>query len=1593
MLDPVNRFSYGYLITPIVEMYSELELFRKLNTKTFIKQKQLIDILEIKPDYIPFIINSLESLSWVEKQEDKYLFKADYIKDLSSLNLTRFYSIEPKLLLTNKENSTLVMEGLKKAFLDSQKQSLFIQNILQAVIIVPLVIALRTLDQKTFPKKLSELDPKLSGAIETVFILQGWMSKKSKELTKNGLEILNNQLFEKTSFFRETLLEVKDIIGSADSTDKKISIFRLNEIGFLLRRLPNESYISGIEGIVKLILKETGNCQIKEFSLRVRIADVLILRKLHSPICEAFSIDQTDKTDIELPLSFHDLNETMNNILNTSTPEKSSLLIDGGVNKRLLINRNNQCDHFLEVLLNSQASKNTSLSKQKNVNLLVAWQKIISDYKKPENDLSFLLYVEHPVFLETDRISNKVEKNTKFEQLSTLLNERLISAEAFMLIAAKEGFFNQKTPLRYPISAPYCCASIHHLEKRDYQIRFASFEDLPALYQLEEICWKHLKSSNKQIRKRVETYPEGQFVLEKSGKVVGVIYSQRISDISDLDQCSSENVYKLHNGTGSIIQLLAVNVFPEFQNQNLGDQLLEFMLQRCSLINGVNQVVAVTLCKEFSVERQVSFEEYIHLRDKQGTLIDPVLSFHDSHGAEIVKALPGYRKRDKVNKTNGVLVHYDIHNRVFKLEERASKTNNIIEKKVATELPLASDVDLFVKEIVQKALTSNSAQFGLDIPLMEMGIESASLLKLTRQISENFNITLKPAFFFEYNTTKKVINYLHTKFSSSTKDKPTQENSGSNDNRSLAVNDFEDIAIVGTACRLPGKCNSAEELWTLLSNNESGIKKLSENRFNWPIEINSSVYPGINLGGFIEDIDCFDAEFFRILPKEAKSLDPQQRFMLELAWHCIEDSGLSADKLNQSETGVFIGASGSDYSKLMQEELVEVDAYCATGNSMAILANRISYFFDFSGPSIQLDTACSSSLTAVHSAIQSIRLGECQQALVGGVHLICHPANSLAYHNAGMLSPDGQCKTFDATANGYVRSEGAVMLFLKPLSLALKNSDTVHALLKGSAVNHGGLSGGLTVPSPVKQSQLLCKAWKNAGIEATDITYLEAHGTGTPLGDPIEIQGIKDAFNLSSKDKNSHDTVCGIGSIKSNLGHLEAAAGITGLLKIVLSMQNRELPASINFLKINPQIQIDSSNLKVIDKNQPWSISAEKKRIAGVSSFGSGGANAHVVLEEWIPEEKTHNDNVVNLFVISAKNLKKLREYAQTILDWIRLESNNTEFEKFLYTCQVSRYSMEERLAIEVMDYTDLEFQLTHWLENQNTTNTLWQKNVNRADEKELLLDETAINVQIEKALSEIAAIWVSGGNISFESFYSAPAERASIPLYPFSKDKYWFSRSTSDKQEHFLLGEAIFSPYGKAFSKIWEYLPSHFVFTQSDFSCPSIGFILELMVAAGKESSSNKELISIRNFEFHPYEIISKDRHVYETHCFRQANELVVEIVLIEGIEQTLIAEGKLELSEVNENGLTIENADVANEWSIIEDNVYENLHFPVEATKSTLPLLLLSDQATIKSSKIDLFTMNKSEKTFKILIHAGNLSIVSEKEQPILSIYKSES
>ncbi|AKD53906.1 hybrid non-ribosomal peptide synthetase/type I polyketide synthase [Spirosoma radiotolerans] len=503
----------------------------------------------------------------------------------------------------------------------------------------------------------------------------------------------------------------------------------------------------------------------------------------------------------------------------------------------------------------------------------------------------------------------------------------------------------------------------------------------------------------------------------------------------------------------------------------------------------------------------------------------------------------------------------------------------------------------------------------------------------------------------------------------------------------------EPIAIIGMGCRFPGGANDPETFWNLIKEGFDGISEVPADRWNLAEYFDADPASGGKIyskyGGFLADVDKFDARFFNISAREAESLDPQQRLLLEVSWKALENAAIAPEALNGSDTGVFIGMTTNDYSHQIIEtgQSKQVDAYFNTGNALNVAAGRISYSFGFNGPSMVIDTACSSSLVAIHQACLSLRNGDCTQALAGGVSLLLSPVTSVGMSRMNMLSPDGRCKTFDDRANGIVRGEGCAVIVLKKLSDAINDKDCIWGVIKGSAVNQDGASGGLTVPNGKAQEQLIERALSSARINPADVRLVETHGTGTPLGDPIEVHALSTVYG---KGRDASQPLL-LGALKTNTGHLEACAGVAGVIKTVLSMKHRLIPAPIHFNTPNSRIAWDSLSVMVPRANQVWDTPLDKKRIAGVSSFGFSGTNAHLIIEEPSVQEPAEQriNSGINLLTISAKNPETLDKLVQ---QYATLVSNTADdaISNLCYTANTARNHFESRLAITAANRQEL---------------------------------------------------------------------------------------------------------------------------------------------------------------------------------------------------------------------------------------------------------------------------------------------------------------
>ncbi|MEU2059733.1 polyketide synthase [Streptomyces sp. NPDC013455] len=479
------------------------------------------------------------------------------------------------------------------------------------------------------------------------------------------------------------------------------------------------------------------------------------------------------------------------------------------------------------------------------------------------------------------------------------------------------------------------------------------------------------------------------------------------------------------------------------------------------------------------------------------------------------------------------------------------------------------------------------------------------------------------------------------------------------------------VAVVGAGLRAPGGVGDLDGYWRLLADGTDAVRPIPEQRRH-PFGAAWDEVP--HRGGFLDEVLDFDAPFFGIAPREARSLDPQHRLLLEVAWEALEDAGIPAADAARRNCGLYVGVTGQDYREWMPGE---PDAYWATGNGHCFAAGRLAHTLDLTGPVAALDTSCSSSLLAVHMARQALAAGECDLALAGGVNLMLSPRGTEFVARTGALSPDGVCRPFDAAANGFTRAEGCGVVVLKRLADAVRDGDRVLAVIHGSAVNHDGAASGFTAPNVLAQTRLIERALADAGLSPGDVGYVEAHGTGTSLGDPIEVEALAEALG-----RPAGAAPVLLGSAKANLGHAESAAGVLGLLKAVLSLRHRAVPPVAHFTTLNPRIDLGGTGFRVPGKLEPWPAGAGA--YAGVSSFGMSGTNTHVILG---PAETPAAPETVAVagFEVSARTPAALRAYAALLADRLATVEDE-DYPAFAYTLTHGRAALATRVRVAAAD-------------------------------------------------------------------------------------------------------------------------------------------------------------------------------------------------------------------------------------------------------------------------------------------------------------------
>ena len=694
-----------------------------------------------------------------------------------------------------------------------------------------------------------------------------------------------------------------------------------------------------------------------------------------------------------------------------------------------------------------------------------------------------------------------------------------------------------------------------------------------------------------------------------------------------------------------------------------------------------------------------------------------------------------------------------------------------------------------VMEITSDTIKIPQEEFDINEQFSDFGFDSILGGQLIRNINATLGISLNPTDIFNYPNIKSITDYISSNFSEalilpdfsdelqtendSYSTKETLNQTPLNPIKEISQQEKEvkekgmNIAIVGMSGQYGG-ANDLEEFWEILKEGKSLIKEVPTNR--WSIDKhyhNDRKREGktyCKWGSFLEGIDEFDSMFFRISGREAKNMDPQQRLFLQHCWKSFEDAGITPEQLNGLKCGVYVGTAKGDY--IEQENPKEATEFW--GNNSSILAARISYYLNLVGPAIAIDTACSSSLVALDLACKSLANGEVEVALSGGVTLNTTPKFYKLASKAGMLSEDGQCYTFDHRANGFVPGEGVGVLVLKRLEDAEKAGDPIYGVIKGIATNQDGTTNGITAPSVKSQEQLEKEIYEKYQIHPETISYVEAHGTGTKLGDPIEFQALTSAF----RKKTDKTQFCGLGSVKTNIGHALTAAGVAGVQKVLLSMKHQLLPASINYEKANPLLNIEDSPFYINNKSTTWTTVNNQPRRATVSSFGFSGTNAHLVIEEYNKKKTTYQSKEPALIILSAKNKDRLNNQVTNLKKYLNA-NQAINFYDMVYTLQVGRAAMEERLAIIANNLEDLISKLQHIEEGKYQGifigNSKQKTNLNRPDSRVVVKTDN---------LTEIAQEWVTGKSIDWELLYDEENKpnKINLPTYPFAKEKHWIS-------------------------------------------------------------------------------------------------------------------------------------------------------------------------------------------------------------------------
>ena len=819
--------------------------------------------------------------------------------------------------------------------------------------------------------------------------------------------------------------------------------------------------------------------------------------------------------------------------------------------------------------------------------------------------------------------------------------------------------------------------------------------------------------------------------------------------------------------------------------------------------------ISVISCDVENSERVVVIQEIERNTSKKkcGSIVKSIINFiSQKHSLEIYEVV--LVEKNQIPKTGSGKIRKKeslnrYKNKEYKVIYKFCKDDRLAAKEVRVENENNSIMKTLKTKIFGEVLQLSEEVIGEAESLSELNISSINNIQIARKISDIYAIEFEPYMMFQFSNLSELEKFIRDSAGEQYEVREDEIPNSikpelNNKEEQITQNDVSDndIAIIGISCNFPGAADTPEKFWNNIVNGRDCITEVEEER---PCIIEDYFYhnkaegSAPKWGGFITDVDKFDTSFFGISNIEAESMDPQQRKVMEMTWSVIEDGGYNPQLLVGEDIGMYIGVHNNDYSEILlndENSMQFYGGYADSGVHMSLIANRVSRMLDFHGPSEIVNTACSSSLVAIHNAVEAIKRNECKMAIAGGVNLILSSRVYVACEEAGMLSKDGRCKTFDDSADGFTRAEGYGAVLLKPYHKAVSEHDSIYGIIKGIAVNHDGRSNSLRAPNMNSQKKLIKSVYEKSGISMDTIGYIETHGTGTSLGDPIEIKALQNAY--SEMGIHNMEPHCGLGSVKTVIGHSESAAGVAGLIKVLMSMKYKQLAGITNFKSLNKYIKFEDSPFFIIEENKKWDKlkdvnGAEIPRRAGVSSFGFGGTNAHIIVEESEHQlllTRNEDDTEERVMLLSAKTKESLKLEVQQLLLFLK-ENNrdNINLDDLSYTLQVVRGTMKERVGFVVRSLVEFISKLESYLSNEKNTSEEWFE---YTENKNSILGSLNKNEEVEdlikicrknKKYKLLVMLWVNGIQIDWSTlFLDKEVHRLHLPTYPFQRKSYWIS-------------------------------------------------------------------------------------------------------------------------------------------------------------------------------------------------------------------------